>query len=51
MGHNKVLIRFGDLDLIFKVTVVERLKIRGWGRSVFSEHTVAGFDIPYKLFP
>ena len=35
---------FGDLDLIFKVTAVEKLKIRGWGTSVFSENTVTSFS-------
>ena len=32
MGHNKELIRFGDLDLIFKVTAVENLKIHCGGQ-------------------
>ena len=31
---------FGGLDLIFKVTAVEKLKIYGRGTSVFSENTV-----------
>ena len=31
---------FGDLDLIFKVTAVEKLKIHGGGTFVFSENTV-----------
>ena len=30
----------GDLDLIFKVIAVEKLKIHGGGTSVFSENTV-----------
>ena len=34
---------FGDLDLIFKVTVVEKLKIQGGGTSVFSENIVTSF--------
>ena len=29
---------FGDPDLIFKVIAVEKLKIRGWGTSLFSEN-------------
>ena len=33
---------FGDLDLIFKVTAVEKLKT-WWGTSVFSENTVTSF--------
>ena len=36
MGHNKELIRFGDLDLISKVTAVKKIlkiygKRKGWG--------------------
>ena len=31
---------FGDLDLIFKVTAVEKMIIQGEGTSVFSENTV-----------
>ena len=31
---------FGGLDLIFKVTAVEKLKIYGRGTSFFSENTV-----------
>ena len=31
---------FGDLDLIFKVTAVEKLNIHSGGTSVFSENTV-----------
>ena len=31
-GHNKELISFGDLNLIFKVTAVEKLKILWMGR-------------------
>ena len=31
---------FDDLDLIFRVTTVEKLKIYGWGKSVFSENTI-----------
>ena len=34
---------FGDLDLIFKVTAVEKLKIHSWGTSVFSENTITSF--------
>ena len=34
---------FGDLDLISKVTAVEKLKIRSWGTAVFSENTVISF--------
>ena len=36
-------IDFGELDLIFKVTAVEKLKIHGWGTSVFSENTISSF--------
>ena len=32
---------FGDIDLIFKVTAIEKLKIHGWRTSVFSENMVA----------
>ena len=31
---------FGDLDLIFKVTAGEKLKIQDWSTSVFFENTV-----------
>ena len=47
---------FGDLDLIFKITAVEKLKIHGMGTS-FYENTVTsfslkiGFEISCKLFP
>ena len=34
---------FVDLDLFFKVTAVEKLKIYGWGTSVLSENTVTSF--------
>ena len=36
MGHKKEPIRFGDLDLIFKVAAVERLKTHGWVGNLFS---------------
>ena len=36
-------IDFGDLHIIFKVTVVERLKIHGCETSVFSENIVTSF--------
>ena len=32
----KNLLDSGDLDIIFKVTAVEKLKILGWGTSVTS---------------
>ena len=47
LGHNKELIRFGDLDLIFMVTAVVKLKICGARTSVFSENTVTSY---YKFF-
>ena len=34
---------FGDLDLIFKVTAVEKLKIHSWGTSVISENIFCYF--------
>ena len=34
---------FNALDLIFKATEWEKLKIHGWGTSVFSENTVTSF--------
>ena len=34
---------FGNLDLIFKVAAVDKLKIHGGGTSVFSENTVTSF--------
>ena len=34
---------FGHLDLIFKVSAVEKIKVHDWGTSVFSENTVASF--------
>ena len=37
-------IYFGDPDLIFKVTVVKKLKIHGRGTSVFSENTVTSLN-------
>ena len=37
-------LEFGDLDLIFKVTTVEKLKIHGLGTSIFSENTVTSFS-------
>ena len=43
LWHNKELIRFCDLDLIFKVTAVEKLKIHSVGTSVFSENIVLIF--------
>ena len=30
---------FDDLDLLYKATAVEELKIYGWGTSIFSENT------------
>ena len=44
IGHNKICFDFGDLDLIFKVTAVEKLKIQGGETSVFSENTVTNLD-------
>ena len=42
----------GDLDLIFKVTAVEKLKIHGQGTSVFSENTVTSYRLnPNPPFP
>ena len=35
---------FGDPDLIFKVTAVEKLKIHGMGTSVCSENIVSSFS-------
>ena len=46
LGQNK---EFGDLDLIFKVTAVEKPKIHGWGTSVFSENTVTSFPVEQKV--
>ena len=37
-------IDFGDLDLIFKVKAIEKPKIHGLGKSVFSENTVTSFS-------
>ena len=42
-GVTKNWFDFGDLDLIFKVTAVKKLKIHGVGTSVFSENTVTSF--------
>ena len=36
----KVCLNFGDVDLIFKVTAVEKLKIHGGEITVFSENTI-----------
>ena len=44
----KNLLDFGDLDFIFKVTAVEKLKIHGWGTSVFSENTITSY--PKNLY-
>ena len=41
---------FGDLDLIFKVTAVEKLKIHFGGTSVFSENTVTNFLLSTVVF-
>ena len=49
LGHNKEL-DFDDLDLIFKVTAVEKLKIHGLGISVFSENTIASLFNFYLFF-
>ena len=45
----------GDRDIIFKITTIEKLKIHGWGTSVFYENTVTGFlmflyllEVPYR---
>ena len=35
---------FGDLDLIFIVTAVEKLENLWWGTSFFSENTVTNFS-------
>ena len=48
MGHNKELIRFGDFDIIFKVTAVEKLKIHGVGPSFFSENIVTSCPPPFR---
>ena len=41
---------FGDFDLNFKITEVEKLLIHGWGTSVFSENTVTSFSyVSYKI--
>ena len=40
---------FGDIDLIFKVTAVEKLRIHGWGTSVFSENTITSCFIPHHI--
>ena len=42
-----ICLDFGDHDLIFKVTAVEKPKIHGWGTSVFSENTVT--SSPLKM--
>ena len=48
----KKCLDFGDLDLIFKVTAVEKLKIQGWWTSVFSENTITCYynHFNIKLF-
>ena len=38
-------LNFGDLDLIFKATAVDKLKIHGEGTSVFSENTITSNQI------
>ena len=38
LEHNKELLDFDDLALIFKIIAVEELKIHGLGTSVFSEN-------------
>ena len=43
LGHEKDMIRFGNLHLIFKVTAVEKLKIHCWGTSIFSENMITSF--------
>ena len=43
LGHNKELI-FGDLNLIFKVTAVDKPKIDNEGTSVSSENTVTNYN-------
>ena len=40
---------FDDLDLIFKVTGVEKLKIQGVRTSVFFENTVSSYRIKLIL--
>ena len=40
MAITKNWLDFGDLDLIFKVMVVEKLKFHGVGASIFSENSV-----------
>ena len=42
-GDIKKSLDLGDLDPIFKVTAVEKLKIHGWKTSVSSENTVASY--------
>ena len=44
-GITKKWLDFGDLDLIFKVTALEKLKIPGGKTSIFSEITVASFSL------
>ena len=38
---------FGDRDVIYDVTAVEKLKIHGWGTSIFSENTVTSFVLTF----
>ena len=42
-GADPVLLDFGDLDLIFKITALEKLKNHGFATSVFSEKTFTSY--------
>ena len=47
----KNLLDFCDLELIFNVTAIEKLKIKGGGTSVSSENTVTSFIRYSKWLP